>query len=298
MPASKDYYQTLGVAKGASEAEIKKAYKKLARENHPDLNPNNPAAEKRFKEISEAYAVLSDSEKRAKYDRFGSGEFGDAFSQAWGRAHQGGGFDPSQMHDFGFNLDDILGDIFKGAFRGARRSHPQPRDLEMELPLSFLEAVNGTQKGISLDGSVIDVRIPSGVENNAKIRIAGKGQNGGDLYLITKVMPHPFFRRVGDQIEVDLPISLKEALAGATVPVPTIDGAVDLKIPAGSSSGQKMKLKGKGVIDPRSKSRGDQIVTLQVTVPKLNDRERQAVLDALSQVKEDSDLRAKLKVHS
>src|SRR4051812_6047241 len=117
--ASKDYYAVLGLSKGASEAEIKKAYKKLARESHPDLHPNNPAAEKKFKELSEAYAVLSDAEKRSKYDRFGSGDFGDNFSQAWNQAHTGGGFDPNRMHDFGFNMDDILGDIFKGAFGGA-----------------------------------------------------------------------------------------------------------------------------------------------------------------------------------
>ncbi len=258
--ASKDYYQILGLSKGASEPEIKKAYKKLARQYHPDLNPNNAEAEKKFKEISEAYAVLSDPDKRSKYDRFGSGNFGDDFSRAWSSAHAGGGFDPGRMQDFGFNLDDILGDIFKGAFGGARRSHPRKKDAQLDLPLTFLEAMQGTKKSISINGSIIDVKIPAGVDNGAKIRVSGKGENGGDLYLNCSVMPHPFFRRNLLQIEMDLPISLKEALEGATVAVPTINGMVDLKIPAGASSGQRMKLKGMGVQDPKTGGKGDQIV--------------------------------------
>lgn len=295
--AGKDYYATLGLKKGASEADIKKAYKKLARQYHPDLNPNNPQAEHKFKEISEAYAVLGDKEKRAKYDRFGAGHFGDDFAKAWEQARRGGGgaggFDFGRMGEHGFrvNLDDILGDIFSGAFGGARRSHPRKQDLEMKLPLSFVEAASGAKKSINLQGSIIDVQIPSGVESGSKIRVSGKGQNGGDLYLVCEVQPHSYFSRQGLNVHLDLPISLREALEGSVVPVPTVSGMVDLKIPAGSSSGQKMKLKGKGIRDPKSGSSGDQIVSLQVKLPQLKDKERSALLSALEGVPDDPNLR-------
>lgn len=299
--SKKDYYSVLGVERSASEADIKKAYKKLARQYHPDLNQNNPEAEKKFKDISEAYAVLGDKEKRAKYDRFGSGSFGDDFSRAWDQARQrggsgGGGFDFGGMGDHGFrvNLDDILGDIFSGAFKGARRSHPQKQDFEMQLPLSFVESVNGVRKGINIHGSVIDVQVPAGVETGSKVRVSGKGKHGGDLYLNCEVQPHPYFKREGRQILLKLPVSLKEAIEGAKVPVPTIDGMVDLKIPSGASSGQKMKLKGKGVKDARSASRGDQIVELQVKIPSLDDAEKSKLLKALEGLPEDPSLRKNL----
>lgn len=289
--AAKDYYKILGLSKGASEADIKKAYKKLARQYHPDLNPNNAEAEKKFKEISEAYAVLSDSEKRAKYDRFGSGDFGDAFSQAWSNARSGGGFDPGRMQDFGFNMDDILGDIFKGAFSGARRSHPRPKDLELEVPLSFIESVQGAQKAISINGKIIDVRIPAGVDEGARVRVAGKGENGGDLYLVCRVQSHPHFKRHGLQIEMTLPITLKEALSGAKVPVPTITGMVDLKIPSGATSGQKLKLKGKGIQDPKSKEVGDQIVELQIHLPKWSEQDKEKLLGFLEKLPDEGNPR-------
>jgi DnaJ-class molecular chaperone len=294
--ASKDYYSVLGVSRSATETEIKKAYKKLARQYHPDLNPNDANAEKKFKEVSEAYAVLSDSDKKSKYDRFGSSDFGDQFSQAWSSARSGGGFDPNRMQDFGFNLDDILGDIFKGAFGGARKAHPRARDLELDLNLSFLEAMQGSQKSISVGGSVIDVKIPAGIDSGSKVRVPGKGQNGGDLYLHCLVTPHPFFKRSGSQIEMDLPISLREALEGASIAVPTVSGMVDLKIPAGSSSGQKLKLRGRGVLDLKTQERGDQIVTLQVLVPKLQERDREILLRALSDLPEDPQIRENLKL--
>lgn len=300
MPSTKNYYDILGVSKSASEDEIKKSYKKLARKFHPDLNPNNKEAETKFKEISEAYAVLSDSEKRSKYDRFGSGNFGSDFDRAWQQAYtSGGGFNAQTMGDMGFDLGDILGDIFgmggggfAGGFGGARsqrgRHRARPENMELELPLSFMEAMQGTKRSIDVNGSVIDVKIPKGVESGSKIRVAGKGSNGGDLILNCKVEPHNFFKRAGSNIELLLPISLREALSGATVEVPTISGSVDLKIPAGASSGMKMKLKGRGIEDPRSKERGDQIITLQIVVPKMPEKTRDEILKVLSSVSEDS----------
>lgn len=299
MAAKKNYYDILGVKKTADEKEIKSAYKKLARQYHPDLNPNNKDAEAKFKEISEAYAVLSDAQKRSQYDRFGSGNFGNDFERAWGQARQGGGFDPNRMGDFGFDLGDILGDILMGgAFgssrgRGRARKAP-PQDVEMELPLTLAESIEGTQKSLSVGPTIIDVKIPKGVETGSKIRVTGQGQHGGDLYLICKVLPHPHFKRVGQNIELNLPISLKEAIAGATVVVPTISGKVDLKIPAGASSGMKLKLKGKGLENAKSKEHGDQIVILQVVLPKFSDADRKGVLEALSSIPDDPSIRSNL----
>jgi curved DNA-binding protein len=294
MASNKNYYEILGVSKTSTEDEIKKAYKKLARKFHPDLNPNNKEAETKFKEISEAYAVLSDAEKRSKYDRFGSGNFGSDFDRAWQQSYTtGGGFDYRHMGDMGFDLGDILGDMFGmgsgRSSRGGRRRHQAPpQNVEIELPLSLVEAAEGVSRSIDVGGSVIDVSIPRGVETGSKIRVAGKGQNGGDLFLIAKVQPHPFFKRIGSTIELVLPISLKEALSGATITVPTISGSVDLKIPAGASSGLKMKLKGKGIEDPKTKTKGDQVVTLQVIVPKMPEKTRDEILKALSRVGEES----------
>jgi DnaJ-class molecular chaperone len=294
--ARKNYYEILGLTSSASADEIKKAYKKLARQYHPDLNPDNKEAEQKFKEISEAYAVLNDTEKRAQYDRFGAGNFGQDFEKAWSQSWGQQGFDPSRMGSMGFDLGDILGDLLGGgrSGRGGFRARRQPRDLELELPLTFQESVLGAQKSVRVDGSVIDVKIPEGVETGSKIRVSGRGQDGGDLYLICQVQGHPFYRRQGTTIELNLPITLKEALNGATVEVPTLKGSVDLKIPAGASSGTKLKLKGRGAMDLKSKSTGDQIVTLQVVVPSLTESQRAKVLKALEEVPEDTSIRNSL----
>lgn len=300
MAANRDYYEVLGVAKSASLEEIKKAYKKLARKYHPDLNPNNAEAEKKFKEISEAYAVLSDTEKRSKYDRFGnSSGFGADWEKAWEQARQrNGGFDFGHMGDHGFNinLDDILGDIFGGGFRGGgrRQRRPQAQNYEMQLPLGFLEAAKGTQKGIRIEDSVIDVTIPPGVESGSKIRVAGKGKNGGDLFLICEVEEHPQIKRNGYDLEMPVPVTLKECLRQETIAVPTIWGAVDLKIPGVSSVGKKMKLKGQGIQNPKTKEKGDLYVVLTVRLPEMDSQHRDKILNILADVEEPTNLRSSL----
>ena len=318
MAAKRNYYETLGVAKSASSEEIKKSYKKLARQYHPDLNPNNKEAEAKFKEISEAYAVLSDDEKRAKYDRFGSGSFGSDFDKAWSQYRTGtaggtGGFGYNYdmggggagASGFNFDLSDILGDLFGGgreargtsrAGRGGYQRMRQPQDLEHETRLSFLEAVNGSERALSIGDSVIDVKIPKGVDNGSKIRIAGKGVDGGDLYLIIRVDQHPFLKRNGLNLEMNLPISLKEAVLGGTISVPTIWGTVDLKVPALSSSGQKLKLKGKGIEDPKTRDRGDQIVVLQVMVPKLSSKHHKELEEVVENFPDDTSIRKNLHI--
>lgn len=299
MASRKNYYDLLGVSKTASIDEIKKAYKKLARQYHPDLNPNNKEAESKFKEISEAYAILSDPEKRSKYDRFGSGSFGEDFDRAWQQSRSQGGFDFHQMGDMGFDLGDILGDLFMGGAFGSRargrgaRAHPQ--NIETELPLSFIESVLGAKKTVRVGNSVIDVNIPRGVETGSKVRVAGKGQAGGDLFLVCRVEGHPFFKRTGEDIELQLPITLKEALKGAKIEVPTIHGPVDLKVPEGVSSGTRMKLKGRGVDSQLSKKVGDQYVTLQVVFPKLSGEEKDSLLKLVKDWP-DQDVRASLKL--
>ena len=297
MAARKDYYKILGVDQKADAQEIKKAYKKLAREFHPDLNPNKKEAEAKFKEVSEAYAVLSDETKRAQYDRFGSGTFGEDFERAWGQSRAQGGFDYSRMNDFGFDLGDILGDILMGgAFGSGKRSsfrkRPEPQNIELELPLTFLEAAEGSQKSIQLASSVIDVKVPRGVETGSKIRVPGKGTDGGDLYLVCKITSHSYFKRSGDNVELTLPISLKESLKGATIAVPTLSGTVDLRIPEGTVSGAKLKLRGKGFESPKTKERGDQIVTIQVVVPKVEANVREKLLQVLESVPDDSSIRS------
>lgn len=291
-----DYYNVLGVEKGASEADIKKAYKQLARKYHPDLNHDNPEAEKKFKEISEAYAVLNDKDKRAKYDRFGSASFNQDFSNAWSNAWQGGGFNANRMNDFGFSFGDIFEDLFSGTRGGYGRGRPRPQsqDLTANVEISFAESVHGASRGIDLGGSVIDVKIPAGVKDGAKIRVPGKGHAGGHLLLTVKVKPHQHFERKGLNVYLTLPVSLKEALEGASIEVPTIWGTVDLKIPVGANSGTKLKLGEKGFRDSKTKSMGDQIITLKVVVPELKEKVRKKIVEALEEVPQNSSIRAGL----
>lgn len=291
----KDYYKVLGVARNASEKEIKAAFKKLARQYHPDVNPDKKDAEEKFKEVSEAYEVLGDAKKRKQYDQFGSFNFGtrgphDPFQQGYWQS--------VNLNDF--DLEDIFGDIF--GFGGPKRGRRSTRfhfdsgdmgnrsrdgaDIAWNLPLEFLEAVNGCEKQILLnDGKRVRVKIPAGVVSGSKVRLSGKGHPGvaggkpGNLIIEIHVEPHPSFQRVGDDICLDHDISLAEAIKGGKVTVPTISGNVTLTVPPGSQSGQKLRLKNRGVSNLKTGVPGDQYVRLQVRYPRdLSAAEREALL--------------------
>lgn len=303
---AKDYYKVLGINKGATADEVSKAFKKLARKYHPDMNPGDKKAEEKFKEISEANEILSNAEKRKKYDMFGSADFEGFPGGGQGRSYAGYG---PQGQGFSFDssdLGDIFGDIFNfGGSRGARSRRQQQsppfedifrrtsqaakgKDLHFTLDLDFVEAIRGGEKNIRLgNGVTLKVKIPPGVTEGSKIRLGGKGEPGlyggeaGDLYIEPHVLPHPYFKRIGDDVEMNLPVTISEALEGTKVRVPTLEGFVDLKIPAGAQSGQKLRLKGKGVLNPKSGTVGDQYVVIQMKIPELDKKTRDALADLL-----------------
>jgi curved DNA-binding protein len=290
----KDYYAILGLNKTASSEEIKKAYRKLARKYHPDLNPGDKTAEAKFKEINEANEVLSDPDKRRQYDRFG---------QYWQQAREGGvppreGFGVEEF-DFGRygSFDDFIDELL-GRFRGSpgrkvytyrtasgrpsevedlrgsrfRSSAPAP-DTEAAISLTLSEAFHGTQKRLQINGEKLDVRIPPGVESGSRLRLKGKGatspysQQRGDLYLTIGLLNHPFFRLTGHDLLCEISITPDEAVLGTQIEVPTPDGIATLTIPAGVRSGQTLRLRGKGWIKPKG-GRGDLLVKLQIVSPK------------------------------
>ena len=274
----KDYYADLGVSKDASDKEIKKAFRKLARENHPDNNPDDPHAEARFKELNEAYEVLSDAEERKEYDHVREmGYFvGDpGGSQQYVRVEDL--FGESQSSPF--DLFGGLGDLFGRATTARAPRSQAGADLQSDLSLSFHEALAGDTKTISVDGRTIKVKIPQGVDHGAKIRLKGKGRPGigggppGDLYVRVHVAEHPIFKRKGKDLRIEVPITFAEAALGSAVDVPTLDGKTKIRVPAGTSSGKTFRVKGKGV--DTAKGTGDLLVTVEVTVPTdLTDEQR------------------------
>ncbi len=283
-----DPYSTLGVAKGASEAEIKSAYRKLAKELHPDKNKDNPKASEKFSEVTRAYDILSDKTKRAQFDR---GEIDGDGNPAMPFGYGGGGgfrgdqrTGPGGFSGFG-NEGADFGDIFEGLFGrgggaagggfggfGGRSAPPQKgANVAYRLTVSFVDAATQAPQRITLaDGGTIDLKLPAGVETGTQMRLAGKGQAGpggtGDGIVTITVRDHPFFVREGANIRLDLPITLDEAVKGAKIKVPTVDGPVMLSIPAGSTSGKVMRLKGKGFSD-KGGGRGDQLVRLMIDLP-------------------------------
>lgn len=348
--AKKDYYDTLGVNRNATDKEIKRAYRKLARKYHPDVNPGDKSAEAKFKEISEAYQVLSDPEKRKKYDHLGHQAFQGGFDpSAWARQAGGPGFDiyeDLRGGKFG-GFGDIFGDIFTRGERQARPGRSRGADLNYSIELSFDDAAKGITTYINISRSVvcpdcggtgasglgsqtcpncqgtgriqsgvsffstpqvcrrcngtgryspnpctkcygegkinqsekIAVKIPAGVDNGSRVRIAGKGEAGanggppGDLYITTRVQAHSYFERKGNNIYLELPITVSEAILGTKITVPTIDGRTTVTIPPGVQSGQKLRLQGKGIPFLNRKERGDQYITIKIAVPsQLDDR--------------------------
>ena len=277
MPA--DPYQTLGVKKDASQDEIQKAYRRLAKKLHPDLNPGNKQAEEQFKEVSQAYDLLGDADKRARFDR---GEIDASGAerprQRYYRDFAEGASSYSTDSGFAdFGADDFLSEIFGRQARGNLRMRGQ--DVQYRLPLGFLDAINGGKQQLTLpDGSVLDVTIPPGTRDGQVLRLRGKGRPGigggpaGDALIEIEVRPHHIFTRKGDDIHVELPISLKEAVLGGKVSVPTPSGAVTMTVPKWSNTGTVLRLKGQGV-PKRGGGRGDEYVALKVMLPERPDPE-------------------------
>jgi molecular chaperone DnaJ len=352
MPAVKDPYKALGVDKKASAEDIKKAYRKLARKYHPDKNPGDTSAEERFKDVQEAYAILSDEEKRKQYDQ-GGGIFGTGFDPGAFRTGGGGGFG-------GFG--DILSDLFGGGAAGGAGTRRQPqrgRDLEAEVHISFEQAMEGAQipvtvplaapcptchgtgakpgtsptvcprcqgRGIESQGQGLfsisqpcslcggtgtriedpcptchgsgqtrqvkryRVNIPAGVRDGSRVRLAGKGEAGpqggpqGDLYVVTRVPDSPIFKRRGDNLEVEVPVTIVEAIRGATVDVPTLSGSKRIRVPAGTQHGTVQRLRGEGPPKLQGKGRGDIHYRLAIDVPRSLSREQKDAVDELAQV--------------
>jgi len=277
-----DPYKTLGVERGAGADEIKRAYRDLAKKLHPDLNPGNSRIEQKFKEVSHAYSILGDADKRRRFDR---GEI-DASGQATGwkggfyrdHAQRGRG---SKYHPFDFgadlNVEDIVSELFGGRGRKARR---RGADVSYTAPVDFLDAATGAKKRIRLsDGKVLDIKVPAGTEDRQTLRLKGQGMAGhgggaaGDAFVEVHIEPHPYFTRKDNDVHLELPVTLQEAVLGATITVPTIHGKVSMKIPPGSNTGATLRLKGKGIVERKSGKKGDQYVKLKVTLPERPDKE-------------------------
>jgi DnaJ-class molecular chaperone len=306
--AKRDYYEVLGVARSASEDEIKRAFKRLARKHHPDLNPGDKQAENRFKEIGEAYAALSDPQKRRQYDSMGHAAF--AGGSPWGER----GAAPSVeeiLREFG--LGDLFGGIFGGGTGGAGTGGGGARrtgfwterpaagpmkggDVNYSMEIGFDDALKGLTTTVSIpragqeNGSLrrtterIQVKIPPGVETGSRVRLAGKGDpspNGGppgDLYITTKVRPHLFYERKGDNLYLELPVTLGEALLGTRVEIHTYEGTAKVTIPPGTQNGQKFRLAGKGAPRLKGGGKGDLYVTVKVLLPDRLDEESKELI--------------------
>ncbi len=278
-------YETLGVAPDATQDDIRKAYRKAAKETHPDLNPGKPEAEKRFKEINAANDIIGDPDKRKRYDAGDIDETGAEreperhFYREYAEADPNMRYRrreeaaPGPGNGTGAFDYDIFSDLFRGRSEGGTFRMP-PQDVRYALDVGFLDAVNGGQRRVTMpDGKTLDIAIPAGINDGQVLRLKGQGLPGsdgkqGDAYVQITVRPHPGFRREGNDILTTLPVSLGEALNGASVRVETVDGAVDVKVPKGAKEGTKLRLRGKGVLHGKNGARGDQLVEIHIVPPE------------------------------
>ncbi len=296
----RDLYEILGVSRTAKPEEIKKAFRRLAKQHHPDVNPGNKGAEERFKEVTAAFEVLSDEKRRKLYDEFGADALRIGFDEKraeevrrWRRQGAPPGGMPFDFGDFAtvdvgrygaFDFGSIFGDLFGG--RGARGPRGPIRsrgaDAEAEIEISLRDAVAGAERDVRVGGRTLRVRIPAGVSDGAQIRLAGQGGPGlsggpaGDLFLTVKLREHPHVRRDGKDLVVDLPVTVPEAVNGAEVRLPTFEGPVSLRVPKGAQTGMRLRLRGKGLPDLRGGARGDLYAVVQVVLPAESDALRKA----------------------
>ena len=299
--SKRDYYDILGVSRSASNDELKKAYRKLAMKYHPDKNPDNQQAEDKFKEVTEAYSVLSDTEKRQMYDQFGHAGAGQGFG--------GGGFSggfPGGVHPFGGGQGFDPQDIFNDLFGDQRRSRgPRPRkgsDLRYTLTISLEEAFTGTEKQIAFirqrkgrdDTARLSVKIPAGVKQDQKLKLSQEGDSGvhggsnGDLFVLIKIQEHSIFEREEDNLILNLPINFTEAILGTSLEIPTLSGSGKLKIPPGCTSGQVFRLKGKGFAKINNYGHGDMLIKVMIDVPKELNQEQTDLLKKIQENLQDS----------
>ena len=315
-----NYYQVLDAKRNSSQSEIKKAYRRLARKHHPDVNPGDKSAEERFKQIQEAYKVLSDPDKRRIYDlngyyrpgqeSTGGGDFRDVWSSGIDFKDVGGG-------RWQGSVRDIFTDLFEGGRSGASAHHPRRgQDLEYQLEIPFLDAVRGTQTRFNASRQVVclrckgsggncsqcrggglirkvdslRVRIPAGMKTGSRVRVPGKGDAAefggpaGDLFLVVRVQPHPLFSRQGNNIVCRVPVTFEEAALGAEIEVPTVTGRARLKIPPGTQSGQKLRLRGRGAPSAGGRGRGDQLVEVKVVLPEISDERSKTLVRELARL--------------
>lgn len=273
-------YQVLGVSRDADDAAIKQAYRRLAQASHPDHNPDDPTAEERFKEVGSAYAVLSDPEKRKAYDQFGDAALHPNFDPRQAHGFGGGPFGGGGV-DLGSLFEDLLGGAGGQSFGRQRRGPQRGADLETTLELDFAQAALGCTRRVTVHGKSLDVRIPAGVADGAKIRLAGKGAPGsqggpsGHLFANIRVRPHRLFRREGRDLHLEASITVSEAILGTEFEVPTLDGKLVLQVAPGTDSGSKLRVRGKGI---PGQPPGDLYVAIRIRVPKeIDDETRQKV---------------------